>query len=164
VFSVCRGGVGVDFTPYLIQVAKENFERPPDQLFCLADALEYVEQIHSAERFTKAMCYGACQTLPESKAARLLVTLRQRFPSVRSVLLGNLPDLDRAVLFWRQEAASEPPPYSELKRHDQPLGIWRTETEVMELAEQSGWRVQISRMPPPCYSSYYRFDATLIPI
>ena len=63
IFARCRGGVGVDFTSYLIEVAKTNFERPPDRVYRLADVQEYVETTDDTERFTKVMCYGAFQCL-----------------------------------------------------------------------------------------------------
>jgi hypothetical protein len=45
--------VGVDFTPGLIDVAKTNFERPPDRLYQLADVLEFVEAAEDTARFNK---------------------------------------------------------------------------------------------------------------
>jgi SAM-dependent methyltransferase len=161
IFARCRGGVGVDFTPYLIEVAKTNFETAPDRLYRLADAYEYVEKTDDAGRFTKVMCYGAFQCLLESKSAGVLSALRRRFPNVQRVLLGNLPDLDRAGIFWRQDMGSEPWPLHELKRHDTPFGIWRTEEEITKLAAACGWRTEISRMPPPYFCAHFRFDAIL---
>src|SRR5579872_5262431 len=54
IFAQCSGGVGVDFTPYLIDVAKENFERIPDRLYQLSDVAMYAETTDDAVRFTKA--------------------------------------------------------------------------------------------------------------
>lgn len=161
IFARCRGGVGVDFTPYLIEVAKANFEGTLGRRYVLSDACEYVETTDDAQRYTKAMCYGAFQCLLESKASTILLALRRRFPGLRRVLLGNLPDLDRAGLFWRQDVGSEPWPLEQLRRHDTPFGIWRTEEEVKRLAAACGWDAQISRMPPPYFCSHYRFDAIL---
>jgi hypothetical protein len=161
VFARCRGGLGIDFTPYLIEVAKINFERPPSRLYRLADVLEHLETTDDAERFTKALCYGAFQCLMESKATGVLLALRSRFPNVRRVFLGNLPDLDRVEIFWPQYVGSEPWSLADLRRHDSPLGIWRTEEEVRKLTTSCGWHAEISRMPPGFYSAHYRFDATL---
>jgi SAM-dependent methyltransferase len=161
IFERCRGGVGVDFTPYLIEVAKTNFEAAPSRLYRLSDALDYVEKTDDVERFTKVMCYGAFQCLLEAKSAGLLLALRRRFPNIRRVLLGNLPDLDRAGIFWRQDIGSEPWPLHELKRHDTPFGTWRTEEEISKLAATSGWHTEISRMPPSYFCAHFRFDAIL---
>jgi len=163
-FARCRGGVGVDFTPYLIEVAKTNFEKPPERLYRLGDVLDYVETTEDTEHFTKVMCYGAFQCLIEEKAARVLAALRERFPNVQRVFLGNLPDLSGVELFWQKYMGRETPSHSELKRHDTLIGIWRDEMEIAKLAEQSRWQVQISRMPPAYYGADVRFDAILTPI
>lgn len=161
IFARCAGGLGVDFTPYLIEVAKANFEKPPERLYRLSDVLEYAETARDTEGFTKVMCYGAFQCLSESKAAGMLSALRRRFSNLKRVFIGNLPDLDRAGIFWRQDVGSEPWPLEELKRHDTPFGIWRNEQEITDLATACGWRSEISRMPPAYFCSHYRFDAIL---
>jgi SAM-dependent methyltransferase len=158
VFARCRGGLGVDFTPYLIEVAKTNFERWPDRVYLLADALEYAETTDDTRRFTKALCYGAFQCLPESKAIGVLTALCRRFPNLQRMFIGNLPDLDRVGKFFEADMPSP----EELKRHDTRLGIWRTEQDVVELAAGCGWRAEFSRMPTAFYGAHYRFDATLV--
>jgi cyclopropane fatty-acyl-phospholipid synthase-like methyltransferase len=161
IFAGCRGGVGVDFTPYLVEVAQRNFQQPPARTFRLADALEYTETTDECERFTKVMCYGAFQCLIESKAIGLLRTLERRFPNLQRVLLGNLPDLDCARIFWRQDVGSEPWSIEQLRRHDTPFGTWRSEAEVKHLTTECGWNTEISRMPLPYFCAHYRFDAVL---
>jgi SAM-dependent methyltransferase len=159
VFARCRGGLGVDFTPYLIEVAKTNFESSPDRLYLLADALEFVETTDDTKRFTKAFCYGAFQCLPESKAIGVLAALRRRFPNLQRMFIGNLPDFDRVGNFFERDIPSR----EELKRYDMPFGIWRTEQEVAKLAAGCGWRTEFSRMPSAFHTAHYKFDATLVP-
>jgi hypothetical protein len=158
IFAYCRGGLGVDFTPYLIEVAKTNFERSPDRLYLLADALEYVETTDDTKRFTKALCYGAFQYLAESKAIGVLAALRRRVPNLQRMFIGNLPDLDRVGNFFEGDIPSP----DELKRHDTLFGIWRTEQEMATLAAGCGWRTEFSRMPSAFHAAHYRFDATLV--
>lgn len=159
VFAHCRGGLGVDFTPYLIEVAKTNFERSPDRLYLLSDVLEYVETTDDTKRFTKVLFYGAFQCLPESKAKGVLSALRRRFPNLQRIFIGNLPDLDRVGNFFERDIPSP----EELKRYDMPFGIWRTEQEVAKLAAGCGWRTEFSRMPSAFHTAHYKFDATLVP-
>ncbi|SEC60124.1 Methyltransferase domain-containing protein [Rhizobiales bacterium GAS191] len=158
IFACCRGGLGVDFTPYLIEVAKTNFERFPHRLYRFADVLEYLETTNDTERFTKAFCYGAFQSLSESTAAGVLQELRRRFPNVRRLFIGNLPDLDRVAAFFDADI----PLLEQLKSNDTALGIWRTEQEMTKLAAECGWRAEFSRMPSGFYGAHYRFDATLL--
>jgi hypothetical protein len=158
IFARCRGGLGVDFTPYLIEVAKANFESSPHRLYLLADALEYVETTSDSKAFTKALCYGAFQCLSEPKAVGVLTALRRRFPNLQRMFLGNLPDLRRAGNFFEGEL----PSLDEMKRHDTLFGIWRTEQEMAKLAAGCGWRIEFSRMPSEFYGAHYRLDATLV--
>jgi SAM-dependent methyltransferase len=163
IFARCKGGVGVDFTRYLIEVAKTNFERPVERVYEVFDVQDFVETTNRAECFTKVMCYGAFQCLSEKKAAAVLVALRQRFPNVQRVFLGNLPDLDNADLLFRETLRTELWPFTELKRHDTLFGIWRTREEIIKLALECGWRAELSQMPSSYYCAYYRFDAALSP-
>jgi SAM-dependent methyltransferase len=161
IFARCQGGIGVDFTPVLIDIAKANFERTPDRLYQLADVQEFVDTTDATERISKVMCYGSFSTLLASKAVGILKALRRRFPNVQRVFIGNLPDPCRARLFFEREVGSELPSLQELKRHDTPVGTWRTEDEVTQLAEQCGWRAEFSQMPAAFYAAYYRYDAIL---
>jgi SAM-dependent methyltransferase len=158
IFARCRGGLGVDFTPYLIEVARTNFERPPQRVYLLAEVLAHVETTHDTERFTKAFCYGAFQCLAESTAMGVLAALRRRFPKLQRMFIGNLPDLDRVGKFFEGNI----PASDELKRHDTLFGIWRTEQEMAELAARCGWQATFSTMPSGFYGAHYRFDATLV--
>ena len=115
IFARCRGGIGVDFTPSLIDIAKTNFERPPDRLYQLADVQEFVDTTDETERFNKVMCYGSFPTLLPSKAAGVLTALRRRFPNVQRVFIGNLR-LNRAGLFFDQEG---PQPLQKKKKNTQ---------------------------------------------
>jgi SAM-dependent methyltransferase len=157
ILARCRGGLGIDFTPYLIEVAKTNFESPPERLYRRADVAEHVETTEDTERFTKAFFYGAFQCLPQSTAVRVLLALRRRFPKLTRIFLGNLPDLDRVGIF----CGTEIPPLEELRSSETLVGIWRTEQEVRELAAECGWHADFSRMPARFYGARYRFDATL---
>jgi len=158
-FSPCRQGLGVDFSDYLIQVAKENFEFPPKSEFILQDVMEYVHNEPVPERFTKAVIYGSFQYLPFRSAQRLLEGLRSRFTGIQTVFIGNLPDKEKIHIFY-QDRKFDPTvvndPFS-------PIGIWRSQSEVVNLAETAGWDVTFHTMPGAYYAASYRFDAVLTP-
>ena len=73
------------------------------------------------------------------------------------VFIGNLPDAARADRFY--------PPgkdyRDELKDHAAQIGVWRSKSELRELASQTGWRLEIATMPKEYYATHYRFDAIL---
>jgi SAM-dependent methyltransferase len=158
-FAACHALLGVDYSEYLIGVAKANFERLPDYAFTCLDAAAYVESEPDATRFTKALCYGSFSYFPAPDAVRVLRGLRQRFTSLRTLYLGNLPDRALAAKFYTQAVPAE----SELDDHAAQIGIWRSETQLRELAEGTGWRVRFLRMPASFFGAHYRYDAVLEP-
>lgn len=158
-FARCKGGLGVDFSEYLIEVARRDFAVPPAQDYLCGDAVAYAQTEPDPERFTKALCYGAFSLLPHAGAAALLAALRQRFTRLNTFVIGNLPDKARLHDFFRPGTYTpgiEDDP-------DTPIGIWRTEDEFSALAHAAGWKVRFHRMPANFYAAAYRYDAVLTP-
>lgn len=148
---------GVDVSQGLIAVAATHFEAPPHRTFAVADVAEYVEQATDPQRFTTALCYGSFPYLTRHSAFRMLETLASRFTNVRTVFLGNLPDLDRVEQFYPGRDPADPDLVNPLAE----IGIWRSPAEVMDLARVTGWHAAVSNMPAEFYAAHYRFDATL---
>lgn len=158
-YSRCRGGVGVDFSEFLIDVAKRRFQKRETESYVCTDVVEFARTEARAAQFTKGLCYGAFQLLPNPAAMELLALLRGRFVAVRRLYIGNLPDKDRLKEFY----ANRPYTPGIENRADSPIGIWRTAGEFSLLAEEAGWTCSISRMPAAFYGADYRFDALLTP-
>jgi len=156
-FDECAGFHGVDFSEYLIQIAKANFEKKPAHVFTEADAVRYVETETDTDRYTKALCYGAFTYFSFENAERLLAGLATRFANIDRIFIGNLPDRDRAHLFYPEGKDYD----SLLDDRESPLGIWRSKDEVRKLAQKTGWRAEFSVMPDDFYSAHYRYDALL---
>jgi SAM-dependent methyltransferase len=147
---------GVDYSEFLISVAKRDFEARPRFSFELSDVMDYIKNDPCPDRINKVLCYGAFSYFPE--AGEFLRTLYQRYTKVERVFIGNLPDKSRAHLFYR----GKPPASSELIDHNSKIGVWRTETEFSDLARSAGWICRITRMPSDFYAGHYRYDALLI--
>jgi SAM-dependent methyltransferase len=158
-FDECRWLHGVDYSPYLVEVATGRFQVPGKSTFMFDDAAHYVQNEPDPGRFTKALCYGSFAYFPEADARQVLRGLRKRFVNVTRLFIGNLPDLDRARHFYPPEKDYTP----ELKDHAAPIGIWRSEAEFRTLAADEGWELKASIMPPEFYAAHYRFDALLTP-
>ena len=158
-FDDCRSLHGVDYSPYLIGIATKRFQVPGKSTFMVDDAVHYVQNEPDPGRFTKALCYGSFACFTEADARQVLRGLRERFVNVSRLFIGNLPDRDRAHLFY--------PPgkdyTSELKDHTAPIGIWRSRAEFYTLAADEGWEITLTLMPPEFYAAHYRFDALLTP-
>jgi SAM-dependent methyltransferase len=153
----CQGGLGVDFSEYLINVANENFANPPTQAYILSDVVEFCEKPSAPEKFTKMLCYGSFSYIEAHRAEKLLSLLANRFPNVTTAFIGNYPDKAKMLDFFGDRVI-EPDIESEA---DSPIGIWRTEEEFIELASRCGWNAKIHKMPDAYYSAYYRYDIVL---
>jgi len=159
-FSKCCGGLGVDFSEYLIGIAHKYFQQLPDRTYIVGDAADFVSTTPDTQRFTKALCYGALQYMPADSARMLLSSLRQRFPQVGTFFIGNLPDKEKMHEFFKgrdYQPGVENDPCSQ-------IGIWRTEGEFKALAAECGWAVTCSHMPKDFFGARYRFDALLKPL
>jgi cyclopropane fatty-acyl-phospholipid synthase-like methyltransferase len=156
-FDKCAGFVGVDLSPYLIEVAQKNFARPPHYRFCLEDLVSYVSQERETAAFTKAVIYGAFQYVSRRDAALVLQALNKRFPSVARVFIGNLPNRGQVDRFYRDRTPTE----AELNDHAARLGVWYLPEEFEAMARAAGWQPACSYMPAEFHASTYRFDVTL---
>ena len=146
---------GVDQSSYLIDIAKSDFEKKDLFTFCCSDVMDYISSEIEPEKYTKVLCYGSFSYFYE--ADKILSQLYEKFKNVDVVFVGNLPDLEKVKLFYKD---SMPSLYL-LKSHDTSIGIWRSMPEFRELANDSGWEVEFIRMPDSFYSSHYRYDAIL---
>jgi SAM-dependent methyltransferase len=157
IFKNCKGGIGVDFSEYLISVACKNFEKLPHVKYLLKDVVDFCENPIDANKFTKVLCYGSFSYIESQRAEKLLVLLKSNFPNLKRVFIGNLPDKDLLHDFIRNNnfiPGTENDPES-------PIGIWRSKTEFLELASRSGWETIFHKMPDRFYAAHYRYDIIL---
>lgn len=156
-FAACANGIGVDASPCLIDIARSRFgEGEPDR-FVLAEAVSYLESPQCRSDFTKAVCYGSLQYFSAGRAAELLTALRRLCPTLRRVVIGNIPDRDRAAAFF----GAKLPDTEELDSPLTPTGVWHSAQGFTELARRSGWRCRTQSMPADFHAAHYRFDAIL---
>ncbi|UHL65281.1 class I SAM-dependent methyltransferase [Paralcaligenes sp. KSB-10] len=156
IFNTLHAFFGVDYSEYLISVAKRDFEKAPDFCFEVGDVLDYVLAEKIPERFTKVLCYGCFSYFPDPE--KLLAILSQRFINASHVFIGNLPDRERAELFYKNGLPGD----EELTDFDSKIGVWRSQQEIREMAQKAGWEARFSFMPQGFFNSHYRYDVTLI--
>ena len=157
-FNSCAGFVGADLSAYLIEIAQEYFERAPDYRFVTADAVEFAASVSQPSRFTKILCYALVQYFPFEKVQTLLLILRERFPNLERLMIGNLPDREMANLFYR--GGTDGVVLDEPKSQ---IGRWWTQDEFESLATRLGWAVGFVRMGAEWFNAEYRFDVILTP-
>jgi cyclopropane fatty-acyl-phospholipid synthase-like methyltransferase len=156
-FPHCGEFLGSDVSEYLIAVAESRFAEPPRRRFLVLGAAAHARGEPDPGRFTRALCYGSFAYLSADDAAAVLRAVHDRFRAVERVFIGNLPDRDRAAAFY----ADRTPSLRELADPGSQIGIWRTREEFVTLARTTGWRVEITTMPPEFFASRYRYDALL---
>lgn len=146
---------GVDKSAYLIDIAKSDFEEKNKFTFECKDVLEYLINETEPDKFTKVLCYGSFSYF--SSGEEVLSLLNKKFLNVERFFIGNLPDLDKVSLFYKDEI----PGLNVLKSHDSSIGMWRGINEFDSLAKSYGWKAKFMRMPESYYSSHYRYDVLL---
>lgn len=156
-FEECNCFLGVDFSSYLIDVAKKNFEKRPNFSFIEYDAATYVKEEKNPKQFTKVLCYGAFPYLTENDAETVISSIYERFVNVKKVFLGNLPDLDRIDNFYYKDIKYQ----SDIKDNTSSIGIWRSKIEIIEMVRKFGWNPEIKFMPKEYYAANYRYDVIL---
>lgn len=157
-YEKCCGGLGVDFSEPLINLAHRHFVKRPQEKFILQDVVDFVNTYEAPERFTKAVCYGSLQYLPKSNAYDLLLLLKRNFTRLKKVFIGNVPDKQFVRHFYgdRYEQGIENSPATA-------IGIWRSQEEFRMLAKKTGWHIKIEHMPKEFYWAHYRYDVILSP-
>lgn len=156
-FDRCSGGVGVDYSETLVEIARKYFSRP-SVTYEEGEAVEFLSGAEAPERFTKALVYGSFNYFPRAAAEQMLTALRKRFTGVDRLVIGNVADAAHLEAFFgdRYEPGIE-------ERPDSAIGIWWSRPAFMALAQRAGWSAEFRRMPEAFYARHYRFDAVLRP-
>ncbi|MCB1725363.1 MAG: class I SAM-dependent methyltransferase [Gammaproteobacteria bacterium] len=157
IFSECAGGTGVDSSESLIAIARQYFEIEGRERYFLDDVLAYAQTERQPEQYTKAMCYGSIQYIPTDILTETFATLHRRFVNIKKVFIGNVPDRDRAPIFYADR------PYDEelMSNPRAALGIWWQQEALTRMLKDTGWNATISLMPPAYYCAHYRYDVLL---
>jgi cyclopropane fatty-acyl-phospholipid synthase-like methyltransferase len=156
-FDYVKKLIGVDFSEYLISVAKQNFEKPPNYIFNLGDAFEFISRQSNEIQITKMLCYGAFQYFGFEMTEKILVHLNREYKKLTRIYIGNLPDKDKADSFFYKDID-----FKKLLNDPQTsIGIWRTKDEMTKLAHDCGWKITFHHMPQEFYASHYRYDVIL---
>ena len=156
-FDKCAGLLGIDISPYLIEVAQSVFARLPDYRFEVDEIVSFLGDKSNTDVFTKVLIYAGFQYFSRVDTLTILKALNDRFSAVKKVFIGNVPNKARADQFLRDGVLPE----SELNDHEARIGIWYLPEELEALANAAGWRATCSYMPADFYLSSHRFDITL---
>ena len=151
--------VGIDNSEYLISVAKEFFEDEPRMAFHCNEVKQFLrlQEVDTALKFTKAICYGAFSYLSSENIDDLFQCVSAKSLNVSNIYIGNIPDRSRVNNFF----VNSKPTDLNLDSHESSIGKWWNQVDLAILADQYEWNIDFYQMPKVFYGSMYRFDALL---
>jgi cyclopropane fatty-acyl-phospholipid synthase-like methyltransferase len=155
-FKNIGGYLGIDFSEYLVKIAKENFEKPGFKIE-LAEGVEYLQKIKINKKVTKVLCYGVFSYFNSYDANIILSQIKLKFPNVRKILIGNIPDKNRAQNFYYKNINHK----DQLDDNTTNIGKWWSLNEFKLMANQNKYNFDYYIMPNSFYASHYRYDVVL---
>lgn len=157
-FADCAGGLGVDMSTPLMEVALRDFARPDREEYLLASVLDFAQdpaRFGAHGSFDKGICFGSLQYLERDHVRLWLADLRRSFPGLRRLVLGNVPDRAQVKAFARDGVVMP------LDDPESALGCWWDRDELAIIADRAGFVCRTQTPPAAFYASHYRFDAIL---
>jgi len=156
-FSEIESYTGVDFSEYLLGIAREFFFHEEIAEFVEMNVLTFVQTCPKPERFDKALCYGCISYLSRDDVHSLLSALAERFTGVTHVLLGNVPDRAKSSWFFARRDMTD----YELDDPQSSIGVWWDPVDLCGAAQAVGFEADVVRMPAEFYGADYRYDVRL---
>ena len=156
-FDELGGYLGVDLSPVLIQVAQRDFQRTGSHEYRLSEVNDFLSEEKFPKRFTLCSYGSAFQYFSPDDARKALCLLRTRFTNLRKVFLCEIPNADRAAVFFYDKREYL------LHDHTSVMGRWYRGEELLALAEGCGWEAHIQDLPEAYCQAHYRFNLVLSP-
>lgn len=148
---------GIDFSDYLLEIAREHFCRGDKVSWQSADIRDVEMYCQEFSQANKVLLYGCVAYLKKSDTAELLGKLSDLLPELESIFIGNIPRRERAAKFYALRNIDD----FDLDDPKSQIGVWWDANELVELARELGFRSTSHQMPTDFYGSQYRFDLSL---
>ncbi len=145
---------GVDFSAYLLGIAREYFKPNAAIDYIERDAKSFVASYAPTETIDRVLVYGCMSYFKRDDFAVFLNNIRQRFPNVSTIFVGNVPDITSAAQFFAARNIG----HYELDNPQTPIGVWWSPEDLLQLGEGLGFSAQWLKMPEDFYGYRYRFD------
>jgi SAM-dependent methyltransferase len=144
---------GVDFSPYLLEIAAEHFFVEGKTTYQELDLSLDFEKIKNISAFNKVLMYGAFAYLKREVASDLLRFLGE-LKHVRKIYLGNMPDSEFAKTFYSKRDITQ----FDTDDDSSAIGVWWSTTQLCRIVSDAGFSPKVYKMPDHFYASKYRFD------
>ncbi|GEM_PF-632595 len=145
---------GVDFSAYLLGIAREYFKPDANIDYIEGDAKSFVASYAPTETIDRVLVYGCMSYFNREDFAMFLDNVGRRFPEVSTIFVGNVPDINSAATFF----ASRNINHYELDNPQTPIGVWWEPEALVRLGDRLGFSAQCLKMPEDFYGYRYRFD------
>ena len=147
--------LGVDLSPYLIEVAQERFATQPARASWSASVRVRESCTPPPSASPRRSAMAACRICRTRHVARLLRALHARFPGISPGHAGQpaRPRARRSILWQHLPDLAEP-------RSD--LGVWRSAGRARRSSPDRAGELSTSDMPAGFFAAHYRFDAVLV--
>ena len=141
--------LGVDYSAYLIDVARQHFESPRMRFAELSIEQMITGRLHRDHG--KALLYGVSSYVGDDLLKALIGWYLDDHDG--RLFIGNVRDERHAAAFYRESRGAR-----ELGDHTTSIGKWRTQDWFSAVASDLGLRATFMKMPPAFYLSTYYFD------
>lgn len=152
-----RRYTGVDFSDFLLEVAREFFQRHDKTQYILSDIRQTNRYVPEATSANKVLIYGCISYLSKPEVRALLRDVKQSLRGLNTIFVGNVADRSKASEFF---AARQVADFS-LDDPQSPIGVWWDQAEFIALGAELGFSTQCVSMPNDFYGGSYRFDVVL---
>ena len=145
---------GVDFSDYLLEIAKEHFFIDSKTSFQSIDLKDGASNISAPTSFTKVLIYGVISYLSSVQVSSLTKLIYQDMPNVEAIYIGNIANARYANEFFNRRNIKD----FVLDDPNSQIGLWWKPEEFCDVLKENGFSPTVIVMPPDFYGSPYRFD------
>ena len=155
-FPIINKYTGVDFSKYLLGVAKEFFN-PKNVQYVDEDAVVFINSCDNSKIYTKILIYGTMAYFSREGLINTITKIKKDFINCEKVFIGNIPNRLKAKEFYNKGGVME----FNLDDNKSSIGIWWNPDELIKICKEIGFKTEILYMPDSFYGSKYRFDILL---
>jgi len=155
-FSEVGYYTGVDFSEYLLDVAKEFFN--PEGVKYIDSSVEsFVNNCDNPSEYTKILIYGVMSYFGREGFIQILTKIKQDFINAKCIFIGNIPNELKAEEFYGNRGVLE----YDVGDMNSAIGTWWTPEGLLRCCNEIGFKAELFYMPTCFYGAKYRYDIRL---
>jgi 2-polyprenyl-3-methyl-5-hydroxy-6-metoxy-1,4-benzoquinol methylase len=155
--KICNSVIGVDFSKYLIYIAKKYHKPDNVNYYCMSILDRKIRKlIHKP--FTKIYMYSSLQYFTRPDLKRILEQIRDLSSSNAVIFIGEIPDKDRIWNFFNTDERRKN--YLKNKKHNA-IGTWWKKEDIENICINNGFEIQFLPLNELTETALYRFNIRL---